>query len=134
MPLQLGGPETERPQTVTFDPDNAAQVQEAVARRKLLEARGFQLAEKRPGEFRLNPPPRGPNIGVFRVISQNGDDRICWDRTNAAQVKEAYARFKEFLEKGYTAYALVAGKRSHKLTEFNPALEEVLFVPGTRPG
>lgn len=46
------------------------------------------------------------------------------------------------LKKGYTAFAMLAsGKRGHKITDFDPALQEILFsnrevllVPPTIPG
>lgn len=135
MPLMLGGPETERSQLITYDPAVAAEVKEALDRRTRLLEQGYRLKQESPGEVLLDPPPKDPNVGVFRVLSQNGDDRIVWDRTVAAQVKEAFKVFKELLAKGYSAYVVLAsGRKGHKVTEFDPSFEEVLMVPATCPG
>lgn len=142
MPLQLGGIETDRPQIIAYDPAIAAEVQEALARRTRLVKQGYLLKKEEPGEIHLDPPPKGPHIGVFRILSQNGDERLVWDRRDAKQVREAFTKFKELLKKGYTAFTVLAnGARGHKLTEFDPGLQEilmtakeVLMVPPTIPG
>lgn len=132
MPLQLGGLETTRPQVVTWDPEVNDQVTEARQRVASLIAQGYQKRKDEDGEVVLDPPPKGDNINVFRVLSQNGDDRIVWDRTDPLQVKEAFRKFKELLKKGYTAFTVLAnGKRGHKITEFDPGLMEILMAKGT---
>lgn len=142
MPLSLGGIETERPQLIVYDPDVAAEVKEALEKRTKLLKQGFLLRTEGPGKIQLDPPPSGPNVRVFRVLSKEGDERIVWDRRDPNQVREAFAKFKEFIAKGYTAFAVRAGgKRGHKITEFDPGLEEILLsekevvlVPPTLPG
>jgi hypothetical protein len=135
MPLVMGDASTDRPQQITFDPACPAQGREARARYKRLRKSGYRLRGREPGALLLDPPPRDPNLGVFRILSQSGDDRIVWDRRVAAQVKDAYRKFKELIGKGYTAYAtLGGGKRGHKLDDFDPGLEEILMVPSTVPG
>ena len=82
------------------------------------------------GELVLEPPPRPPDTGLMRIMSQNGDDRIVWSRRVADEVREAYDRFKELIDKGYRAYAILAdGSRGHELFAFNPTIEESLLVP-----
>lgn len=71
MPLVLGGIETERPQLITYDPTVAAEVQEALERRTRLERAGFRVHSEVDGEVLLEPPPRHPNFGCFRIISDN---------------------------------------------------------------
>ena len=135
MPLQLGDVSTDRPHVITYDPAVHAQVQEALQRRVSLEAQGYRVSREEPGELVLDPPAANPNHGVFRILSQNGDDRIVWDRTDPSQVREAFAKFKELLAKGYTAFATLAtGKKGHKITEFDPGLQEILMIPSTIPG
>ncbi len=135
MPLQLGDVSTERPQMILFDPASTAEVAEAVARENTLVRQGFIVRERNEGKVEFDPPPRGPNIGVFRILSDNGDDRIVWDRSAADQVRDAFKKFKELLEKGYRAYATVAGgRKGHQIEDFDPGLEEILLVPGTVPG
>lgn len=144
MPLKLGGVETERPCIIPYNPAVAAEAKEALDKMMQLIAEGYRLTHKEEGEIRLAPPPIDPNLCFFRILSQNGDDRIVWDRRKPDEVREAFAKFKELLAKGYTAYAVLSsGKRGHKITEFDPSLEEILMsksvkevvmVPATMPG
>lgn len=134
MPLALG-PDTERAQTVVFDPAVAAEAAQAAATRDRLLRQGFRLTTEEAGCFRLAPPPRGPHCLVFRTMTDNGDDRVVWDRTDPAQVKEAYAKYTELTGKGYTPYAVGSdGKKAHRIDAFDPGLSEILFVPSTKPG
>lgn len=135
MPLVMGDASTDRPQQITFDPACPTQGREARARYKQLRRSGYRLRAREPGALLLDPPARDPNLGTFRILSQSGDDRIVWDRRVAAQVKDAYKKFKELIARGYTAYAtLGGGKRGHKIDDFDPGLEEILMVPSTVPG
>lgn len=142
MPLNLGGVETARPQTVTWDPYLYDQLTEARKRIDSLTKQGFILEYEEEGEARLLPPDRDPNIGCFRILSDNGDDRVIWDRRIPKQVKEAFKKFKELMKKGYSAYATTSdGSRGHKITEFDPSLEEIvlgakeaILLPKTAPG
>ena len=142
MALQLGGVDTARRQEVLWDPDSHSQCVEAQQRIDELCDQGFLITEEDNGEVTLEPPERDPNICVFRILSQNGDDRVIWDRRDKSQVKEAFQKFKELLKKGYTAYVTrIDGSKGHKITEFHPGLEEILLqakeavcVPKTVPG
>jgi hypothetical protein len=142
MPLQLGGVETARAQTITWDRTSMDQMIDAQKTIEMLQRQGFILDHEEAGEARLVPPDRNPNIGCFRILSDNGDDRVIWDRRIPEQVKDAFKKFKELLKKGFTAYATTSdGSRGHKITEFDPGLEEIIlgageaiFVPKTKPG
>jgi len=135
MPLQLGGASTERPQILAFDPRSNSERAEARRMARTLESRGFSVRERSPGKIILEPPRRDPHQGVFRVLSENGDDRIVWDRRDPGQVREAFEKFGDFLKKGYTAYAtLSSGKKGHRIEDFDPGMEEIILVPGTMPG
>ena len=135
MPLKLGGIETERPQTITWDVNDENQIEDSIFRLNNLVKQGFTIIHSCPGEIRLFPPKKDPDIGVFRILSQNGDDRLIWDRTKKQQIKEAYAKFNELIQKGYKAYATLSdGKRGHSIDSFDPFLEEILFVPAVVPG
>ena len=128
MPLQLGGVETARRQLVLWNPAISAECTDAKDRVKELENKGFLISEKENGSITLSPPKRDPNVGVFRILSQNGDDRVIWDRRNKNQVKEAFLKFKELMKKGYTAYVTRNdGSKGHRIDEFNPALEEIIL-------
>jgi len=135
MPLQMGDISTHRDQIILFDPTNPLEKQEAENKAiKLLKA-GFILGEKTEGKIEIKHPKRDPNQGLFRVLSENGDDHIVWDRRDPAQVREAFAKFREFQERKYTAYATTSdGKKGHKIEDFDPGLEEIILIPDTMPG
>jgi hypothetical protein len=64
----------------------------------------------------------------FKILSQNGDDRLTWDRRFLDQVHEARTKFYELRKKGYYAYAPgVGGQPARLLTEFDPNIEEMVF-------
>lgn len=135
MPLQLEPDRTERPKRLVWDPADPRQTEDAQKERAALLARGFLLQVERDGEAVLVPPELEAHHLVFRVLSQNGDDRIVWDRRSGAQVREAATKFKSLADAGYTMYAAGrGGKRSHKMDIFDPTVEEVIAVPGTIPG
>lgn len=135
MPLQLGDTSTERSQVIVFNPAIAAEVDDAVRRRATLTARGFKVTKESEGSITFDPPERSPYLGVFRILSENGDDRVVWDRRDPKQVKEAFQKFREFVGKGYSAFATTSGgHKGHRIDDFDPGLEEVLLVPRTVPG
>lgn len=139
MPLQLGDASHSRGHIISYDVTIQAEILQAQARADDLKKKGFieksHEVDGIVGEIVLDPPARDPNKGLFRILSENGDDHVTWDRRDPAQVKEAYKKFKEFIDKGYRAYATNAqGKRSHRIDDFDPSLEEIVLVPSTIPG
>lgn len=140
MPLQLGGSDTLRPKIFVWDENNYKQFQEVLQEVEKMKQQGFKLVDvdtisKDLGEVKLIPPSRDSNFGCFRILSQNGDDRVIWDRRDPSQVKDAYKKFKQLMKDGCTAYAATSeGKKGHKITEFDPGLEEIIIVPKTIPG
>lgn len=129
MPLQMGGVETDRGQTVLWNPGSPQEIIDATDRINKLRNDGFNLVSMTKGEARLVPPELGPTQSVMRILSQNGDDRLIWDRSRKDEVKEAFDKFNELLKKGYTAYITKSdGTKGHKITEFDPGLEEILFA------
>lgn len=135
MPLQMGNISTHRDQVILFDPTNVAEKMEAENKAINLLKAGFLLGEKSEGKIEIKHPKRDSNQGLFRILSENGDDHVVWDRRDPAQVREAFAKFKDFQDKGYTAYATNSdGKKGHKLEDFDPGLEEIILIPATKPG
>jgi len=138
--LQLADASTERPKQIQWDPTLHADWEEAQKTIKRYRDQGFTLREvrgdlKSSGLAVIDPPARDPNTILFRVLSDEGDTRLVWDRREPDQVKEAYVRFKELLDSGHTAFAIRSdGKKGSKLDEFDPLHEEILMVPKTLPG
>lgn len=135
MPLQLGDDSHSRPRIIAWDATCEKQTKEAATEIEGLESKGFKAIDKKDGLVTLSPPTRDPNQGLFRILSQNGDDHVVWDRRDPAQVREAFAKFNELVKKGYTAYSTTSdGKKGHKIDTFDPGLEEIILVPSTMPG
>ena len=136
MPLQLGDASHSRGHVINYDPNILEQCCEARIKAEELKKQGFVERTQTPhGEIVLDPPARDPNRGLFRILSESGDDLVTWDRRDPTQVREAYAKYNELIKKGYRAYATnSAGKRSHRIDAFDPSLEEIILVPSTIPG
>lgn len=133
MPLQLGDVSTERAQLVTWDPEVPAEVDESKQRVTELVCRGFRLLSLQRGEAHLIPPARDPHQGVMRILSQNGDDRLVWDRRAPNEVREAAQKYADLIQQGYTAYvAMSEGSRGHRIDMFDPSLEEIVLVPSNK--
>lgn len=133
MPLIMGGVSTARPQLVSWDPDAAPQCRDATVRIDQLLAEGFVLDFARRGEARLLPPGRSPHQILFRILTDNGDDRLVWDRRVASEVEDAAQRFRDLLARGYRAFCAKAnGLKGHAIELFDPSLEEIIMVPATR--
>jgi len=140
MPLQLADASTERPKRLLWDPTIDTDWMEAQERIRQLRNDGFTLRcvggdLRKAGSAVLDPPARDPNTILFRILCDEGDKRLVWDRREPDQVKEAFVKFKDLLDKGYTAYAVrTDGKKGSKLEEFDPLHEEIVMVPSTMPG
>ena len=72
---------------------------------------------------------------VMKVLSENGDDRLVWDRENGREAMEAKKKFVDLIKKGYKAYSVDdGGKKKAKIEEFDVDAEEILMVPPTVKG
>jgi hypothetical protein len=75
-------------------------------------------------------PPSWAGMLELRIMSINGDDRLAWDASDLAQLKEARAKFYELLDLGYLAFHVddESGEPTNEMiAEFDPWCEEVLF-------
>lgn len=76
-------------------------------------------------------------MGVLRVMSHHGDDRIVWDRSAAEQgdldaqaaVREAERIFAEQRTRGATAVKVAPGRPAERIERFDPAAEEIVMIP-----
>lgn len=71
---------------------------------------------------------------VFTIPSKSGHDRLVWDAADPQQVKEAIAKFDEYIDKGYVAYLVDEdGTKSEIITKASwrrksvRQQEEILF-------
>lgn len=72
---------------------------------------------------------------ILKILTENGDDRITWDKENGRQAKEAKAKFIELLDKGYMAFSVDnQGNKNKKIKEFDVDAEEIIMIPKTVKG
>ena len=76
-------------------------------------------------------------MGVLRVLSHHGDDRVLWDQASVqagdaeaiAAVNEAEHIFAEQRARGATAVRMVPGKPAERIDQFDPEAEQIVMVP-----
>jgi hypothetical protein len=144
MPLQLNTPESARDKLITWDPDNLVEANEAREEIARFRRLGFTVSDEAniEGECKLYAPSPAEHQLIYRVLSENGDDRLVWDRRNKDEVEEAKVKFEEYVEKGYKAYVCRRdGSKGSQIDSFDALLQEVIMekgqvvmVPKTMPG
>ena len=76
-------------------------------------------------------------MGMIRVLSKRGDDRLSWNVEDAlagdaeakAAVQEAERIFARERAKGATAFRVEAGKTVGRLEQFDQEASEIIMVP-----
>jgi hypothetical protein len=76
-------------------------------------------------------------MGMLRVMSQHGDERVTWDAQSLAvgdpeaqaAVREAERIFHEQVKRGATAFHLDNGLAPVRITAFDQAAEQIVVVP-----
>jgi hypothetical protein len=76
-------------------------------------------------------------VGMLRVMSRRGDDRLIWDYQKAqvgdpeaqAAVREAERIFAQERAKGATAFKLDPGKPAQRIETFDETAEQIVLVP-----
>lgn len=129
--LRLNTPESARDKLITWDQDSPKQLQEADEEINRFRRLGFSIIAQNPGECQMKAPAPSEHDLIFRVLSDNGDDRLVWDRRNQAEVGEAKVKYQEYMDKGYKAYVCRRdGKKGSKLESFDALLQEVIMEKG----
>ena len=76
-------------------------------------------------------------MGMLRVMSRRGDDRISWDSKKlevndpeaVAAIREAERIFNEERMKGATAFKVETGKNIERIDTFDRTAEQIVLVP-----
>ena len=76
-------------------------------------------------------------MGMLRVMSRRGDDRITWDSNKAevhdaeamAAIREAERIFNEERARGATAFKVEPGKPVERIDKFDRTAEQIVVVP-----
>lgn len=131
MPLQLSRQAAPLPQRIVWDPGHPSDAQEAEARYLELLRQGFDCASRLPGEIVMHPPRRPLTQLLIRVLDDNGDSRLLWDRHVPAECADARRKFDEYLRQGYRAYVTRSdGSKGARVETFDALMEEIIVAPG----
>ncbi len=76
-------------------------------------------------------------MGMLRIMSRRGDDRILWNNSKAethdaeaiAAVREAERIFTQERAKGATAFKVEPGKPVERIEQFDRTAEQIVIVP-----
>jgi len=76
-------------------------------------------------------------MGMLRVISKHGDDRVQWNEQDAqagdaeamAAIREAERIFAHECARGAMAFRVAAGKPTERIEQFDPRAEQIILVP-----
>jgi hypothetical protein len=76
-------------------------------------------------------------MGMLRIISKRGDDRLFWSEENAlvddadeiAAIREAERIFAQERAKGSTAFRVDPGNPIERLEQFDPQAKQIVMVP-----
>ena len=76
-------------------------------------------------------------MGLLRVISRRGDDRVYWNEQDAltgdaeamAAIREAERIFAQECARGATAFRVEPGKPAERIEQFDPQAEQIILVP-----
>lgn len=76
-------------------------------------------------------------MGMLRVISKRGDDRMQWNEQDAlagdveavAAIREAERIFAQERARGTTAFRVEVGKSVERLEQFDPQASQIIMVP-----
>src|SRR5436305_13049076 len=79
----------------------------------------------------------GTAVGMLRVMSGRGDDRVTWDEQKvlagdpeaSAAIREAERIFEQERAKGATAFRIDPGKPAQRIEEFYRTAEQIVLVP-----
>jgi hypothetical protein len=76
-------------------------------------------------------------MGMLRVISKRGDDRVQWNEQDVqdgdaeaiAAIREAERIFAQERARGATAFRVEAGKQASRIEHFDPQAEQIILLP-----
>lgn len=79
----------------------------------------------------------GTTVGMLRVMSRRGDDRITWDKQKVlegdaeaiAAIREAERIFAQERAKGATAFRVKPGQPIQHINQFDVTAEQIVMVP-----
>jgi len=96
----------------------------------------FNTYALQPSMFEYEKEGR-QTMGMLRVMSRRGDERVLWDQQKAetgdieaaAAVREAERIFHTERARGATAYKVESGKPVERIERFDQTAEQIVMVP-----
>lgn len=78
--------------------------------------------------------PKGK--GVMGIIGASGDTKIFWSKKNKDEIENARRTFEELVnKKKFAAFSVTKmGRKSKKVTEFDPKLQKLILIPPIQGG
>jgi hypothetical protein len=78
--------------------------------------------------YTVQKPALSDSQFEMRIFDETGDRLLVWDSEDPLEVQDAYKMFKEYLDKGWRAYAIGdGGKKTKRIFNFDPETEEIHF-------
>src|SRR3990167_7438502 len=73
--------------------------------------------------------PKGK--GIIAILGGTGDTKIFWNKKNKDEVENARQTFNKLVgEKKFAAFSVSKmGRKSKKVTEFNPNIQKLILIP-----
>lgn len=68
-------------------------------------------------------------MGVMKVLTQSGDERIEWDPSDKKSVEKAKEKFKSLKDEGYDFFE-VSESKGKQVKRFSKSLGKVIAAPG----
>ncbi len=76
-------------------------------------------------------------MGMLRIMSRRGDERVVWDLEKVgvndpeavAAIREAERIFNEERARGATAFKVESGKTVERIEKFDRTAEQIVMVP-----
>ena len=65
---------------------------------------------------------------VLRILDVHGDTQVAFDPENSSEVADVEARFRELMERGFTAFD-VSTMPGRVMTSFDPKASEIIVTP-----
>lgn len=96
-----------------------------------------RVKRKRPGVVSKLVQKRRQTMGMLRIMSRRGDERIVWDNEKAqthdseavAAIREAERIFNEERARGATAFKVESGIPVERIEQFDRTAEQIVMVP-----
>jgi hypothetical protein len=101
------------------------------------QADEWRVKRKRPDLVCKLVLKRRQTMGMLRIMSRRGDERVVWDNEKVdsndleavAAIREAERIFSQERARGATAFKVESGKPVERIEQFDRTAEQIVMVP-----